>query len=255
MSRLKNLTGGNINQVFRKDDDVYRTLRPTSQTIQALLRHLEQQDVPRVPRARGISQGFEIVSFIAGKTATYPWPKRVFRRSTLAGLARLMRQLHDASASLQAPAGAVWGDRLPGPPEVVCHNDIGPYNIIFAPTNEIGLIDFDRSALGPRSWDLAYAIYRFAPLCGSGNQPGFVQLPVLAERARLFCSVYGWPDPASLIELMELRLICEINWLRGKQQQDLAARQRLLAARHDFAYAADLAFLRRHRSALEDLTQ
>jgi len=158
-------------------------------------------------------------------------------------------------AQVRAPSGAVWGDRLPGPPEVVCHNDIGPYNIIFAPTNEIGLIDFDRSALGPRSWDLAYAIYRFAPFCGLGNLARFVQLPVLAERARLFCSAYGWPDPASLIELMELRLICEINWLRGKQQQDLAARQRLLAARHDFAYAADLAFLRRHRSALEDLTQ
>ncbi len=253
MSSQENLAGGNMNQVYRKGEKVYRTLRPTSQTIQLLLRHLAQQGVVRVPRAGGISQGYEIVSFIAGKTFSYPWAERVFRCSTLAGLARLLRQVHDASATFQAPAGAVWSDCLPGRPEVICHNDLGPYNIIFGPANQLGLIDFDRAAPGPRSWDLAYAIYRFAPFCGLGNLARLVHLPLLAERARMFCSIYGWPNPGNLIQQMELRLAHEINWLRGRQQQDLAARRRLLAAGHDLAYAADLAFLLRHRSALEDL--
>jgi len=48
---------------------------------------------------------------------------------------------------------------------VICHGDIGPYNTIHVANKAVALIDFERAAPGPRIWDLAFAVYRFAGLC------------------------------------------------------------------------------------------
>lgn len=239
------------------DDTVYRTLRPASKTIQKLLLHFETMEVPGVPRPLGISQaGYEMVSFIEGESPQFPWPARAFHLSTLVAIAHLLRKMHDASTTFTLPPDAVWGDLLPGQAEVICHNDLGPYNIVFGPNGQLGVIDFDRAAPGPRSWDVAYAIYRFAPFCGYGETPGhFMSLPQLAERVCEFCASYGWTDPADLYEQMERRIVHEITWLRDSCPQDLSARKRLLLAGHDGHYIAELEFLRQHRSELEDLTR
>ena len=247
---------GNINELIRLNDTVYRTLRPASETIQKLLGHFERMQVPGVPRPRGISEaGYEIVSFIEGESPQNPWPARTFHRSTLIGIAHLLRRMHDASTTFESPPDPVWGDCLPGKAEVICHNDLGPYNLVFGPAGQLGIIDFDRAAPGARSWDLAYAAYRFVPFCAYGKAPRYFASPtLLAERVCEFCTAYGWPSPASLYEQMERRLAHEIAWLRDSHPQDLAARKRLLSLGHDNHYIADLEFLRQHRVELEDLT-
>jgi len=55
----------------------------------------------------------------------------------------------------------------------------------------IGIIDFDVSHPGPRSWDIAYALYRWAPFTNPNNKDGFGSIYDQIKRARLFCEAYG----------------------------------------------------------------
>lgn len=77
------------------------------------------------------------------------------------------------------------------PVEVICHGDFAPYNCIFQDGYTVGVIDFDGARPGPRRWDLAYALYRFAPLTDPANGDGFGDSAEQARRARLFLDAYG----------------------------------------------------------------
>ena len=52
---------------------------------------------------------------------------------------------------------------------------VRPYNCVFDGKGDIkGVIDFDGARLGPRNWDLSYAIYRFVPFVNfAGPDDGF----------------------------------------------------------------------------------
>jgi Ser/Thr protein kinase RdoA (MazF antagonist) len=77
---------------------------------------------------------------------------------------------------------------------VVCHNDFAPYNCVYSrETREpYAIIDFDHAEAGTRAWDLAYALYRFVPLCSAehGSALGAPVLNVCA-RTRIFLEAYG----------------------------------------------------------------
>lgn len=78
-----------------------------------------------------------------------------------------------------------------GPREVMCHGDFAQYNVVLRGTEAVALIDFDTAHPGPRAWDIAYALYRWAPLTNADNTDGFGSLVEQVERASLFCTVYG----------------------------------------------------------------
>lgn len=74
----------------------------------------------------------------------------------------LLRRIHDASTTLVGQPG-VWQLPTHQPVEVICHNDVAPYNMVFHQGNLRGLIDFDTASPGPRIWDLAYLAYQLVP--------------------------------------------------------------------------------------------
>lgn len=55
------------------------------------------------------------------------------------------------------------------PAEVICHGDIAPYNSAVRDGRVIGFIDFDTAHPAPRLGDVAYAVYRYAPLHAPEN--------------------------------------------------------------------------------------
>jgi hypothetical protein len=155
------LTGGNLSAVVRVGDTVRRPLQPWSAAVHGLLRHLAARGFDGAPRFLGIDdRGREILSFIAGEVGAYPLPAFMWSDEALAGAARLLRRLHDATRGYVAPDGATWQFAYPDRArhEVICHNDVAPYNMVFVDRQPRALIDFDTA--GPWSPHLGSRLRR-----------------------------------------------------------------------------------------------
>jgi hypothetical protein len=162
------LAGGDVTEgVVRVGDTVRRPRAAWSDSVASYLRHLEQVGFDGAPRYLGVDeQGRDVLDFVEGDVPTQPvvepWAATP---SALAGVAHLLRRLHDASESFAAPAGAVWfGDdmtvELPPdlpdepPADVVSHFDVTPQNVVFRDGRPVALIDFDLTRPGPRLRDV-----------------------------------------------------------------------------------------------------
>src|SRR3982751_1292514 len=103
------LAGGNLSAVRRVGDPVRGPLRPWSAAVHGLLGHLEARGFAGAPRFLGVDdRGREILTFIDGEVGAYPLPAYMWSDEVLAGAARLLRSLHDATPGYVAPEGAAW---------------------------------------------------------------------------------------------------------------------------------------------------
>jgi len=208
------LAGGTHGPVVRIGDTVRREPRPCSRVIQQLLAHLERKGFEGAPRALGFDDlGREVLSYVPGDVAVWtraaPLPTYVRTNDTLARLAALTRRFHDATLDFVAPGGVAWDFQVGAPRsgEVICHNDLGPWNTVFREGSPYGFIDWDCASPGSRAWDVAYLLYRFVPF-----QPdeicaltGWDAPPDRAHRTRVFCSEYGI-DERLVLETLRRRI-------------------------------------------------
>jgi hypothetical protein len=188
---------GNTSSVWRRGATIRRSTGPWTPAVHGLLRQLEAVGFQGAPRVLGLDeQGREILSFLAGEVPVYPTPPQLWSEEVLEGVAGLLRRLHDATVGLDLPGGG-WreGAAAPEGGEVICHNDVAPYNTVFQAGRPVAFIDWDFAAPGPRAWDLAYAAYRFVPLSPDQGAVGLgVVLPVdRPERLRRFCAGSATP--------------------------------------------------------------
>lgn len=199
------LTGGNSGVVSRAGDTVRRPCGAWTETIHALLDTLRDAGVTEVPKPLGRDdQGREVLSFLPGAVANYPLPDWLWSEQILADSGRLLRRLHDASLRFSWPE-ARWQAPTHEPVEVICHNDVAPYNMVFDQTTVVGLIDFDMASPGPRIWDLAYLAYRLVPFAEDAGSaaPGGDRRPRLDR----LTAAYGMPfSPAAMALTIRARL-------------------------------------------------
>lgn len=195
---------GNLTAVVRVGDTVRRGTGAWTPAVHALLRHLAAVEFTAAPRLLGIdAQGREILSYLPGETGS---PSLTGRSSddVLIAVAQLIRRYHDATVSFRPPPDAAW-QKLPGAPagdDVMCHNDLAPYNTVFIGQQPVAFIDWDFAAPGPRLWDLAYAAWRFVPLYPDDDP---FPLADQARRLRLFCDAYGVTDRTGLLAMIAHR--------------------------------------------------
>ena len=156
------LTGGNTHAaVLRVGDTVRRPTGAWTTGVHALLRHLEDQGIEGSPRVLGIDDdGREILAFIPGEVVYPDHLHLVMTDEGLATVARLIRTFHNAVSDFYPADEYAWSDRgsdghLVG--ELLCHNDLAPWNLVHTPEGKWVFIDWDLAAPGPRSWDLAWA--------------------------------------------------------------------------------------------------
>ncbi|RXR25664.1 aminoglycoside phosphotransferase family protein [Oerskovia turbata] len=243
------LTGGNSSTVVRRGDTVRRTAGPWTPTVQALLRHLRGQGVVEVPEPLGTDdQGREVLSFLAGDVAHYPLPPWVWDESVLRDAGALLRRVHDASAGFLAagagsadagPATPTWQTAPHEPVEVVCHNDVAPYNLVFRDGVVVGLIDFDTASPGPRIWDLAYLGYRLAPLVAdAGDGEGADVVGRLDPLARLDTLVAAYGMPYSRREVLTT-VVARLDELAAFTDERASATGRDEFREHAAMYRAD----------------
>ena len=229
-------------RVVRIGKTVRRQVHQNTPAVQALLSHLENKGFAAAPRWLGFDEeGRETLSYITGTAGHYPLKPYVLSESTLTGLGLLLRRFHDATVSFSLPENVVWQNAINPRGEVVCHGDAGPYNVIFRGEQPGALIDFERAAPGPRVWDIAFVVYRFAPLCDSPKQgitPTFLE--AIARRIRVFLSAYGFSQNDDLFDWMRLRLKTEIDLFLSGVTDDPIRRQKKIEAGHLDLYKRDL---------------
>ena len=225
MTSEQQLAGGGVNTVVRGGATVRRPAGAWSPRIHQLFEHLQTRGFTGAPRSFGTDPlGRDVFSYLPGDVGHDPWTPAVASDPALTSAARLLRAYHDATTDVAASWRDGWQLPAREPAEVVCHNDAAPYNCVYDGDRAIGLIDFDVAAPGPRSWDLAYAVYRFIPLgSAAGERTG--------ERLGLFFDAYG-ADPA----LREATLASVAPRLR-----ELTDHLRAEAAAGNEAFAAHIA--------------
>jgi hypothetical protein len=197
MTPENRLPGGFIAEVVRIGDTVRRTPPANAHFVAALLRHLTVAAPGLAPAYLGTDErGRQVLAHVPGRV---PWRDReddaFFTDAALAGLARLIRTLHDACA----------GSPLAGDTETVCHRDLSPKNTVYRDTPAgllpVTLLDWDLAGPGRRIEDVAFAGWHWATLGGDAD-------PVeLGRRCRLLCDAYdaagGSPLPrGELVDVM-----------------------------------------------------
>jgi Ser/Thr protein kinase RdoA (MazF antagonist) len=162
------LPGGKTDGAVLVGGTVRRSAGPWTPAVHALLEHLASAGFPESPRPLGSDDhGREMLGYIPGETVgdRQPAPGWAWTDATLVGMGELLRRYHDAVADFIPPSDAAWrfggGSLRPG--EIVCHNDIGPYNIVWS-DGIVGLIDWDFAGPAEPVWDLAYTAWTFTPL-------------------------------------------------------------------------------------------
>jgi hypothetical protein len=201
MSEGEPLTGGSDTQgIVRIGDTVRRPLRPFSLTVQAYLAHLRDAGFTGAPVPLGVDEkGREVLSFVHGDVHGWPLPPEAWGEDVLVALARLIRALHEASAGWVPPPDAVWG----GSPantgtvtertELVSHRDYATGNVVFRDGLPAALIDFDLAKPTTRLYDIANALWFWAPLREGDprDRPPALADADLPHRVAVFADAYG----------------------------------------------------------------
>jgi hypothetical protein len=250
MSDEQPFEDGNITAVVRVGDTVRRTTGLWTPAIHALLRHLEARGFDAAPRVLGHdSAGREMLSYLPGQTGPASL-QGIDSDDTLAAVARLTRRYHDAVADFTVPADAAWQFTVGAPRtgDVICHNDIAPWNIVFGETQRLALIDWDFAAPAPRAWDIAYALWRFVPLYGDAE---FGSPDARARRIKLFCHTYGLAERRGLLDTIERRQQVLHDTLVAWGQAGVPGFAEMLRDGHADGIRNDIAYLRANRPALE----
>ncbi len=178
--------GAGSTGVQRRGDVVLRPAGPWTPTVHSLLRHLEDLGFAGSPRVVGsgfAADGRETVSYIEGEfTQPGPWTLE-----GAAGVGRLLRELHEATAYYRPPPEAIWppwfGRSLGGPRRVIGHCDVAAWNIVTRSALPVALIDWEYAGPVDPLVELAQACWLNAKLHGD-DVTELEGLPPLADRAR-----------------------------------------------------------------------
>lgn len=252
MMEEEKLTGGNITAVFRIGSTVHRETGPWTPQVHRLLVHLRNKGINEVPAPLGFDeQGREILTFIPGLVGNDPLPESLRTDDVLIAAARLLRRLHDATVDVAPTWLTGWRAPAREPVEVICHGDFTPYNCVFEQGKLIGVIDFDYAHPGSREWDLAYALYRFAPIMAPSNPDSFGSLSEQCRRVRLFCDAYGLENRSQIVQTIKLRLAYMADFLRQGAAQGDERLQANIDAGHLLIYENDYAYVAAHEEQIE----
>ena len=227
--REETLDGGNLSTVVRVSDTVRRPSGAWTPAVHALLAHLEARSFDAAPHPLGYDdQGREILSFIPGETvgSARPWPDWCWTDQTLQAVGRLIRRYHQAVADFVQPTGMCWRlqDRLPESGEVICHNDIAPYNLVRRPDGSLAFIDWDVAGPGSPLDDLAFAACAFVPMHpDEACAPlGFRALRERPRRLRLLVDSYGLALRDDFVDRMLARLAASLSRITVAAESDPA---------------------------------
>ncbi|KHD26845.1 phosphotransferase [Vibrio caribbeanicus] len=255
---MEELKGGREGQIFRSDNKIYRPRGVWSETVHRLLSHIAENGFNAAPKPHGFDcNGNEIVSYVVGDVFNYPLKGHIATTEALVSAAKLLRSYHDASRSFLSTysnESLVW--KLPSrePREVICHGDYAPYNVTLVGSETVGVIDFDTAHPAPRVWDIAYAVYCWAPF-KTHESDAMGNLESQSLRAKQFCDAYGLIDVERerLVETITERIQVLVDYMFNEADAGNAAFIENIKDGHHVAYLADIQYINSHKHYIEDV--
>lgn len=194
------LPAGDVTEgVVRVGGTVRRPHQPQSLAVAEYLDWLSDAGFDGAPRYLGRdAQGRDVLTFLPGRCAGAVPETWVQAEELLASVARLVRRLQDASAGF-APREHLF-PRFPGrqeaphtgAPQLVCHLDVTPQNVVVRNGLAAGLVDFDLAGPTTALMDSYNAAMHWVPLRDPADAwPGWESTDPF-RRLRIFADAYGW---------------------------------------------------------------
>ncbi|MEQ4302203.1 aminoglycoside phosphotransferase family protein [Plantactinospora sp. B6F1] len=212
---------GGPSQVIRTGQIVRRAAKPWTGTVHALLHHLEEVGFPGSPWVVGTGidgNGNEMLTYVEGDIMhPHAWTDEGIWQ-----VGRLLRDLHDATASFRPPPGARWQPwwmHREGPDTVIGHCDAGPWHVVARAGRPVAFID----------WTLAGPVDRLDEVVGTAWWNAQLHDDDIAERHHL-------PDSAG--RARQLRLFLDGYELPAADRAGLVGRMIEFAIRDCAAEAA-----------------
>jgi Ser/Thr protein kinase RdoA (MazF antagonist) len=197
MTAEQQLTGGNASEsVVRIGDTVRKPWLENTRAVHSYLGALRAAGVD-VPRPLGRDdEGRHVIEYVVGVSAMDQMP---LGRDALLRVGALIRQIHDASEGVKLPDTDGGKMRLlpAEEPDLMCHNDLAPWNLIMG--ERWVFIDWDAAGPSTRLWDLAYAAQSFGLL--------FDEQPVAEAAWRLQAVVDGYGADAAMRKALPEALV------------------------------------------------
>ncbi len=217
------LAGGKLNRVVRIGETVHRPTGSWTPMVHALLRYVRARGFTLGPEPLGFdAQGREVLSYLDGSTVStaFPWPAWVWQEDLLGEVGRAAARYHAAVAGFR-PAGLIpwhWGPAELQADQVVCHNDLGPYNVVVRDGRLRGIIDWDLIFPGTIRSELAFIAWQWVPLQDPyiASAFGWQDRDGLGRRLRILLDGYGLADRSGFIDDVVVRV---------KQNRDVIVRR------------------------------
>ena len=161
---------GRVTEFVKIGDTVRRPPTGSSASVRQLLTHLEEAGFDGAPRFLDTEpDGSMVLSWIEGWV---PADVECWRlgRSELASVGELLRSYHDCVAGFAPETGFEEGPQAVSAGQVVCHGDIAPRNTVYGDGRATAFIDWDGIFVSTPMWDLAHAVWQFAPVCDDADR-------------------------------------------------------------------------------------
>lgn len=239
---------------FRKGDVIFRPARTWTASVQALLAALHAHGFTQTPVPAGYDAEWEKVSFLPGLTGDLDDSEEMRSEMALRSAASLLRRYHDCTALLlpEMAAQQEWQLSPRAPVEVICHGDFAPYNVVLNESVVTGIIDFETAHPGPRGWDLAYALYRWAPLSTGIASESLGGLDTQIGRARIFLDAYGLEVEGrpALPDMVIERLAALVGFMESEAARGVEKYRHDLQEGHDRIYRNDIGYISENREKI-----
>ncbi|MBV7338474.1 phosphotransferase [Chloroflexi bacterium TSY] len=182
--------------VFRQGQVIIKETGEWATAVHLLLRHLDAEGFPGAPRVIGSGfdvEGRELLTYVEGEFQDMGlWP---LEGSAILG--KMIRDLHQATASFQPPLNARWypwfGRSLGESPSIIGHCDVAPWNVVIRDGLPFALIDWEYAGPVDPLIELAQACWLNAKLHDDivAEREALPSLGIRAQHLRAIVDGYG----------------------------------------------------------------
>ncbi len=226
--------------VLRIGDIVRHPRQPWSGSVHALLGHLQEAGFTEAPVPGPLTEDaadsdWDDVGYIEG-TGGDAACLLVTTDEAVAAVAQLLRRYHDLVATWRPEVEPVWFDGQRGTGDggehLVCHGDVGPWNLVWRDGAVVGLIDWEYATIGTRRTDIAYALHYLVPFRDRSYWQGVLGMPTRPRRRHrmsVFAEAYGIGVDEQLVDDVLASQQAGVDLMRTLAEQGRPRQQELVA--------------------------